>query len=162
MLLVQNVPDDKQAERAMVEQAVARYLQSGGRVKHIASRRSSDAFPFNGHRSSGAHNRKALGDLDAKMKAAMPELVRRHRTGAAISHLAKDMRTTVPTVKRYLLEAGEDPHANIKNHDVSHEQILAVREMVWGGSSISDIAKWTGLSVERTRWTIKEFQFKKR
>lgn len=162
MLLIQNVTDEVKADRAMIEKATKAFLRSGGRIEKIPIRRAAPPSTFNGSAGRASASRRASASLAAKMEAAMPEILRRHRSGARLSLLAKDHSTFVPTIKRYLLDAGEDPHANIKNYDLSFQQLLAIREMTEGGSTASDIAQWTGLPRERVERTVKEFKFTKR
>ncbi len=162
MLLIQNATDEVKADRAMIEKATKAFLRSGGWIQKLPIRRGPQPSTFNGSASRAAANRQSSAALTAKMEAAMPEILRRHKSGARLSQIAKDYKTFVPTIKRHLLDAGEDPHANIKNYDLSYQQLLAIKEMTEGGSAVSDIAKWTDLPRERVERTVKEFKFTKR
>lgn len=162
MLLIQNVTDEVKAGRAMIEKATKAFLRSGGRIEKVPIRSAAPPNTFNGATSRSTASRRSSAALAAKMEVAMPEILRRHRSGARLSQIAKDHKSFVPTIKRYLLDAGEDPHANIKNYDLSFEQLLAIREMTEGGAAVSDVAKWTGLPRERVERTVKEFKFTKR
>lgn len=160
MLLVQNIPDDKQIERAMVEKAVARYLQSGGKIQRVGVTARDVPGLFCGEQHRSRATAKARGQLEAKMNANMADIIDRHRNGAAISAIAKHYRTSSPTVKRYLLAAGEDPTLNHKGSHVTLDQILAVKSLVEGAASRADIVSWTGLTPKLVQQVITDYEFK--
>lgn len=160
MLLVQNVPDDKKIERAMVEKAVARFLKSGGKIQRIGVLERDLPGLFCGEQHRSRATLKARSQLEAKMKANMPDIIARHRKGDAISAIAKHYRTSSPTIKRYLLAAGENPMLNQKQPAVSLEQVLAVKSMVEGGSGRADIVSWAGLTPKLVQQTINDYELK--
>lgn len=160
MLLVQNVPDDKQIERAMVEKAVARFLKSGGKIHRIGVIERDLPGLFCGEQHRSRATLKARSQLETKMKTNMPDIIARHRKGDAISAIAKHYRTSSPTIKRYLLAAGEDPMQNQKQPAVSLEQVMVVKAMVESGSGRADIISWTGLTPKLLQQTINDYEFK--
>lgn len=161
MLLVQNVTDEVKADRAMIEKATKAFLRSGGRIEKVGARLSADTSEFNGVRRKEKTGKQAAAGLDARIHAALPGLIKLHRAGTPVSIMAKEQRTTVPTIKRHLFKAGEDPHANIKNYPVSYSQLLVIQSMTAGDATAADIAAWAGLPVESVRTIIRDFKFKR-
>lgn len=161
MLLVQNVTDDVKENRRMIEAAVDAFLRKGGRIKQVGVMASTNTAEFNGARRNDKTGKQAAADLDARIRAVLPGLIQQHRKGTPLGVMARENKTSVPTIKRHLFEAGEDPHANIKSSAVSYAQLLVIQSMTGGGATAANIAQWAGLPVETVRTTIRDFRFKR-
>jgi len=161
MLLVQTVPDDIVRNRQMIESAVDAYLRSGGRIQRVGATPAADTAEFNGAKRNDKSGRRSAAELDARIRANLRGLIQQHRKGAPLSTLAREHKTSVPTIKRHLFDAGEDPHANIKNPTVSYGQLQVIQSMTGGGAPVADIAEWAGLPPETVRTIIRDFRFKR-